>query len=534
MSTGLPGSLVQVHYHNRPGGVSTVISRYADTFCRLTGACDDRNLVVCEASGDGGVERWPRAVHVAACGYHSFFSERSFVRKRDRIARGIERVLLGHGLRRPVCVIGHNLSLGKNIALSAAFADIAEQYGGRGSGLRFFSVIHDFAEEGRTRLLRGIHRLDGFGVPVWQYLYPGNGNVTFVALNTRNLRLLREAGLPARLLRNPLIRPAETAPLPARERGTVTEALSRLAQDAGTRFVPSLPTLLYPVRAISRKNVAEAILVACVLQKCNLLVGAAGTSARDRRFFDAVSRICRSRGVTVVLGVDGVVKYLRAVTLSESLEMLHRYADACITTSVAEGFGYALYEPWLYGKPVVGRRPDGIARTEGLDFSHLYRRFGIPVEWAPVGALARRYRIARERALGKAMDGTDAMVVERQFRKAYVVDGTIDFAALDQEWQLRVLNRVLGSPDDTALLPALQVNSLGASLETPNMKEYGTLVSRNRVRAQSMLLDSGFAERFGRIFLGGRSRSCRSGDGAIRAISKYFSVRGPAGLFLDT
>ena len=38
------------------------------------------------------------------------------------------------------------MSLGKNPALSSALAEVAREWSGE--GVRFYSVIHDFAEEG--------------------------------------------------------------------------------------------------------------------------------------------------------------------------------------------------------------------------------------------------------------------------------------------------------------------------------------------------------------------------------------------------
>ena len=43
---------------------------------------------------------------------------------------------------------------------------------------------------------------------------------------------------------------------------------------------------------------------------------------------------------------------------------LYRIADACISTSVLEGFGYGLREPWLYGRAVLGRLPCGPRATK--------------------------------------------------------------------------------------------------------------------------------------------------------------------------
>ncbi|MEZ5304096.1 MAG: hypothetical protein R3F11_26155 [Verrucomicrobiales bacterium] len=76
-------------------------------------------------------------------------------------------------------------------------------------------------------------------------------------------------------------------------------------------------------------------------------------------------------------------------------------ADAMVTTSVAEGFGLAFLEPWLAGKPVVGRDLPEITADfaeSGVDLAHLYARLEIPLAWVDAG----RFRRALNSALARA------------------------------------------------------------------------------------------------------------------------------------
>jgi len=134
-----------------------------------------------------------------------------------------------------------------------------------------------------------------------------------------------------------------------------------------------------------------------------------------------------------------------------SFEEMVAKADALITTSIAEGFGLAFLEPWLAGKPLVGRNlPEITADFEehGLDLSQLYNRLGVPLtsnDWN-IGpqffqTLENKMRAAAE-AYG--IEWTDERFEQAQ--SELVENGTVDFGILDEELQRVIIRAVKNDP----------------------------------------------------------------------------------------
>jgi len=428
-----PPTLIQLHYHNRPGGVTTVMRQYARAFARIhakTGACI---VTACHASGAG--ESGVRLVDIPAMEYREFVSRRAFVNARDTGLHALHRVLDEADGGGPVWVLGHNLTLGKNCAVSAAFAELARECEASRRNLRFISVVHDLAEEGRAAQLAQIRRLERLGVPIWRSLYPQTRNLRYWVLNPRNLRLLRAAGLATELLPNPVeVRPGRS-PLSKAQRQHVRDALCQLAGCDGIVFRSNRPILLYAARLIQRKNIVEALLAA-VLLDVNLVLGSPGPSPADVRWHRRLLRLCRELAIPVVF--DGARIGPAMGTGGDApaaFRLLYRCADACISTSLAEGFGYALFEPWLYGKPLVGRIPAGFGGRGWPLPLGAYRRLPVPAEWLDLDALTHAYSVEVRRCFGKT--GTP-----RRWASELVVRGGVDFGALDVGLQMQVLRRV--------------------------------------------------------------------------------------------
>ncbi|MBN1308977.1 MAG: hypothetical protein JXA18_13725, partial [Chitinispirillaceae bacterium] len=166
MKRNFPASLVQIHYHDRPGGVRRVMDEYSEAFARIAGR-GAPNFWVCRRSGDW---RYPssKGIDFPAADYHAFRTRGSYQRSVEQLAGRLRRLLVSLPLRFPAAIIGHNLNLGKNPALSAAFARCARMRGGGEDRYRFFSVMHDFAEAGRIDLLCRLRRMTEQGVDVYR------------------------------------------------------------------------------------------------------------------------------------------------------------------------------------------------------------------------------------------------------------------------------------------------------------------------------------------------------------------------------
>jgi len=223
-----PRTLIQLHYHNRPGGVTRVIGAYAQAFSRILGVDRARNLLLCHDSRDRSLlPPDMRVVNIPGCEYRDFRARKEFLDARDRLTARLRRALDPRAALRPVCVVAHNLTLGKNCALSSAFANLARAYRDD-PGVRFFSVVHDFAEEGRADRMRQVRRLARPGVPMAGDLYAAGAKVRFVSVNQRNAgfcarRDFRPSAFRIRLLRSARRQShAPALPAPARLRRAET------------------------------------------------------------------------------------------------------------------------------------------------------------------------------------------------------------------------------------------------------------------------------------------------------------------------
>jgi glycosyltransferase involved in cell wall biosynthesis len=489
-----PRSLVQIHYHNRAGGVARVLDGYAAAFARL--GWGEESLIICRnCRSPSGRVRPARIISVDACDYRAFRTERGFDRVARALAVRLRRIITAPELPRPVCVVGHNLSLGKNIALSAAFSRLAREFRDEGE-IRFFSVIHDFAEEGRTALLRDTRHLALAGVATGEALYP-SVNVRYVTLNRRNHLLLKKAGAASALLPNPI--DIERLSIESKaSRTEVMEALHRLARRDKVGFNPSRPLIFYPVRVIGRKNVVEAIIAVCILLDASLVIGAPGASDADQRLYARLKAACRRFRLPVIFDCERIAPDLtrRAhtqVAADEVFPLLYRTVDCCITTSVAEGFGYALFEPWVCGCAVIGRRPMGFSALRGMCMTHLYNRFDLPAAWIPpVMALGKHAR-----ASSSGAGDTDP---RNATAKRYTGNGRLDVGKLDLDQQLAVLDRLCAEPETRQALSPVRVmlqKQLNAWREGKTQQQAITL---NQRIVSAQLAGEAFGRHFGRCF----------------------------------
>jgi glycosyltransferase involved in cell wall biosynthesis len=428
-----PRTLIQLHYHNRPGGVTRVIGAYAQAFSRILGVDRARNLLLCHDSRDRSLlPPDMRVVNIPGCEYRDFRTRKAFLDARDTLIVLLGRVLDPRTAPRPVCVVAHNLTLGKNCALSSAFAQVARTCRDDPC-VRFFSVVHDFAEEGRADRMQQVRRLARSGVPMARDQYAAGAKVRFVSVNQRNAGLLRAAGLPAACLPNPIV-PVRALAI---SRSRITRACALAARRDGAAFDPRRPTVLYPGRLIARKNVCEAVLVACFLLRANLLIGRPGSSPADRRFCALLRQLCARYRLPVIFDAERLAA--NAGIKGPAFPALTAYADAVLSTSIAEGFGYALYEPWIIGTPVIGRRPLGFDGISKADYA-FYDSLPVPAHIVAVGRLRDHYYRHGRRCFGNRWYPDKRRFV-REFMREIVRAGAVDFGALDQEQQLAVLKR---------------------------------------------------------------------------------------------
>ncbi|MCB1086594.1 MAG: glycosyltransferase family 4 protein, partial [Verrucomicrobiae bacterium] len=370
----------------------------------------------------------------------------------------------------------HNHSLGKNVATPAVVSHLVSE------GARVLLQIHDFPEDGRPENFR--RQRDAID-PVKIAWYPDAPQVHYAVLNRRDARFLSLTGLPEtrlHLLPNAVSPPPE----PSEEFDAKTLGLKA-------------PMILYPTRAIRRKNLGELLLLAA-------LDGGRHTFAPTLipenpewlAIHDRWQSVAARHRLPVHLGItmDSTVPFGDWIAAAESL----------ITTSVAEGFGLAFLEPWLAGKTVVGRDlPDitGDFFDQGVALDRLYRRLELPVSWIDSNALQSKL----EAGLSQAFRSYDRPLPDDAVERAYmaaVADGNVDFGRLDEELQEGVLDSLLNRRGmgadldfpDFSPAPDAQLSQNAAAIESAYGEEsYGSaLMTIYQSILDSPVTDAGFLD----------------------------------------
>ncbi len=494
--SSLSRSLLQIHYHNRPGGVTTVMNGYLRSFHRLI---PNGSTAFFGCNGNpSALPCSPASVHVPECDYACYKNVESFEQTRVDLKNTLtEHILDTKRFPRPLSIIAHNLNLGRNIALSAAFADTASQLVGEDT--RFFLVIHDFVEEGRWETLRALGEMVAIGIDAWNHLYPKRG-VRYLTINQRNELILENAGIPTSLIGNP---PSGADVFPCRRtvaaQSSILESkesfqkhIHALAQKEGVTLREDASIFLYPVRVISRKNVIEAVIQACLSGGGNLLLGSPGTAPSDLAVYRQLRDFCIEKKLPVLFDCGRMGEFLPADR--NVFNYLIRHADACISTSIAEGFGYALFEPWTLGTPVFGRRPLGFSPVVGTHFDFLYDRFDIPAGWVNIPGLASKYVECMANFYLEDDSSCSRSALKSEFCATFIRNGTIDFAVLDIKSQFEVLSRLVeiarsGAGSNQLIQSQLEVIQFG-------IEGGKTIPEHNRTRLNDYFSE----ERFDREF----------------------------------
>lgn len=238
----------------------------------------------------------------------------------------------------------HNYHLGKNPVFTDTLLRLAEER----REIRLFLQIHDFPEEARYANLRYLNLL--LSGPA----YPVRENIRYGTINSRDLRLLREAGVPQEcsfLLPNPISSLSPNCSGSTTDTTAVKEKLRRTFSRRFPLFDPDLPIALFPVRTIRRKNVMEAaLLVQSLSRPVNLVITLPGVSQQEKNYSSMVEH---SYNEGIIRGLWGVGTELDSRGIG--FEELQEAADLFVSSSVQEGFGFQYVDSLRWGKPLVAR-----------------------------------------------------------------------------------------------------------------------------------------------------------------------------------
>ena len=318
-------------------------------------------------------------------------------------------------------------------------------------GSTFFLQIHDFAEDGRPNLY-------------FKEDYPANCH--YGVINARDSGILLRAGLDRAGLHH------------------IPNAVESLPADESRH---PKPQILYPVRALRRKNLGEAILLSLFLRVGRRLAVTQPPNSPT----DAVSYrdwICwvRENRLNVDFGVGKNIDFSKLVSASESV----------ITTSIAEGFGLCFLETWTAGKLLWGRRLGDICadfEDNGIHLDSFYDRLYVPMAWINADAFSRKWHEAVLNAAERYGHIIAADAINRAFARL-THDDRIDFGLLGEKFQRQVLVRLISDPVTKAELISLnpwlsqpgEVSDPSAMIESNRRaveRQYGLQQYRNRLLA---------------------------------------------------
>jgi hypothetical protein len=373
-----------IHYHLKVGGVGSVLKRQVEA---ISPNCD--TLVL---TGDRATMELPcKIVAIPELGY-----DRPEVAapSPQRVAEKIRRAVYRRWPEGCDVLHVHNPLLAKNKQFLKILSLLQQE------GMTLFLQIHDFAEDGRPHL--------HFSEP-----YPANCH--YGVINTRDAGILQKAGLDK----------------------TGVHCLYNAVEDLSVDLTQrTKPGVLYPVRAIRRKNIGEAILLSLFFEKgYRLAITQPPNSPEDIESYRDWVRWVKENHLPVDFEVGKKGGFKRIVRNSASV----------VTTSISEGFGLSYLEPWTAGKLLWGRRLADVCRDfeeKGVEFQSLYDALQVPLAWFNAASFADRWKNTVFQTARQYGNRVAAATIDRAYVDCTAAE-KVDFGILDEFSQRQVLGRLL-------------------------------------------------------------------------------------------
>jgi glycosyltransferase involved in cell wall biosynthesis len=320
----------------------------------------------------------------------------------------------------------HNPLIQKNAALVPALNRLTKQ------GLCFLLQNHDLAEDFRP------------DVYVAHEEYPEDCH--YAVINSRDYSFLHRAGLKPEGLH---LLPNEVFPLDA------AAGLDR------TRY-------LYPVRAIKRKNIGEALLLSLFIPKGKTIaVTLPPNSEKD----DKIYRFWVALATELKLPVEF------EIGSTDTFSRIIGSAYCVITTSVKEGFGFSFLEPWTAGRAVIGRRIYVCKDFEeaGVRFDSLYSSIDIPMVYISQTMLRKKMDHAIA-GVYEAFGLEPPPYIIKRLNDELFSREELDFGRMDEESQEYIIRTMMSN--EAVFRDIVEANPFLAELATWRPDE--ALISRNR------------------------------------------------------
>ncbi|WP_269523368.1 hypothetical protein [Coraliomargarita parva] len=359
----------------------------------------------------------------------------------------------------------HNHSLGKNSSVPGLISLLAQE------GARMLLHMHDFAEDGRPEN----YKLNQLEKTYSDHLYPDMDTVHYGVLNARDHAIYKATGIPdARL--HLLGNPVESSLHPERDK----EAESiRKSLNARKLY-------LYPVRAVRRKNFGELLYWAALAEPGDVFITTLGPT--NKNFVEAYERwknLAQKWNLPVEFSV--------AEQHDWPFESIMAAADQVISTSIAEGFGLAFLEPWLFNKGITGRDLPSITqdfKEHGITLHQCYQALPVPKSWVDSTLLSQYI----QKALQVSYEAYETKLPDDALNCAIAaitpMDGYYDFGGLNEDLQESVIEKLVKDRDAKEALPV-------AELPPPLQAEQ---IDRNARRIEKSYSLSGYCDRILSIY----------------------------------
>ncbi|MCF8067428.1 MAG: hypothetical protein K9L30_02460 [Desulfobacterales bacterium] len=425
-----------IHYHLKTGGVTTVIKQHT---AALKEDCDFLILTGSEPETPLSIE----TVYIPGLGY-SKISETNT--DPEIVAERINSAIHTKWPEGCDVIHIHNPTLAKNRHF-LKILNILKQSN------TLFLQIHDFAEDGR---------------PLAYFREEYLSDCHYGVINTRDYQHLLCSGLCKKGLH---IIPNTVSP--------------------DFDFSPPFkikPRILYPVRAIRRKNIGEAILLSLFTGGKEIAVTRPPNSIVDFIPYNAWKSFADQNKLNITFEAGLKSDFISLVFASESI----------ISTSITEGFGFAFLEPWLANKLIWGRNLPEICsdfEMNHIKLDHLYSNILIPVTLIDKDKFSSIWKSCVLRNSRRFNFVTDQSIVDDAFEKL-TQNETIDFGLLDESFQKKVISSLLS--DKSLINSLIDLNPFLA--EPGNVVDKESLIENNRKAIQKNYVDGSMKEKLLRIY----------------------------------
>ena len=410
-------NIVFMHYHLKTGGVTTCLKHQVEALK------DDCHL--CVITGETAKDAFPaKVIQIPQLAYSADYHH-SF--EPEDVASTVVRAIESH-FNGPCDIVHvHNPILAKN----KKFLKILEAL--QNKGLSLLLQIHDFAEDGRPR-------------SYFAEDYPADCHYSVV--NSRDYRILLKSGLRKQGLHQ------------------IFNTVYRSDHPCPPAVSDEEPYVVYPIRAIRRKNIGEAVLLSLFLRDNEtLVITLPPNSQTDIESYQDWKAFVSDHHLQV--------EFDRG--LSHPYEAIVASARYLLTTSITEGFGFSFLEPWLFDKLVWGRKLPEICtdfETNGVSFDHMYTALNVPVDWFEVDDFYKKWKRTIQRTANQFGFVIENDRIQKTF-ESLSAGGFIDFGLLDEGFQKQVLSRLVTQNPSVHIAELLSLN--------PYLAEIGRVANEKKI-----------------------------------------------------